>query len=200
MSEQEIVFFDVETGGLNPAVHPIIQIAAVVVDEQFRELESVEMKLRFDEKQADASALLANGYSPEIWKREAIDSSLALGRIDSILRAHATYEKISARGKSYSVARLGAHNARFDCDFLAAWFKAAGMFCPAAIYEPLCTLNLARWCSLFDPHPPADHKLETLCRWLDIQHAHAHDALADVRATVDVASALVARCGLWRAR
>lgn len=197
---QEIVFFDVETGGLDPAVHPIIQIAAVAVADDFRELDTLEIKIVFDSATADPSALAANNYDQALWEREAIPGAVALGEVGRFLRAHATYEKTSARGKPYSVARLGAHNARFDCDFLAAWFKKADQFCPAAIYEPLCTLNLARWCLLFDPSPPTDHKLESLCEWLGIRHAHAHDALADVRATVDVAQALVARCDLWRKR
>lgn len=39
------VFFDLETGGLDAAHHPIVQIAAVAVSDAGKELETFEQKL-----------------------------------------------------------------------------------------------------------------------------------------------------------
>ncbi len=195
---ERIVVFDVETGGLDPNRHPVIQFAAIACDGLWGEVESMELKIKFDPKTADPKALEVNHYNPEVWATEAVAESRALDWIAQFFRRHATVSKISAQKKPYTVARICAHNAPFDSGFLAAWFKRAGVFCPAACFEPLCTLNLARWLTLGAPNPPANHKLGTLCEWLgiDLPAEEAHDALADVRATVQLARMLTAALGL----
>lgn len=195
--DERIVFFDVETGGLDPQKHPVIQFAAVVVDGLLQELESLELKILFNPAQAEAEALAVNHYDAEVWAREGVRESLALLQIAELMRRNATVAKVSKKNRPYDVARLCAHNARFDSEFIAAWFKREGLFLPAACYESLCTLNLARWASLGSATAPADHKLGSLCAWLGIElGAGAHDALADVRATVEVARVLTARMGI----
>ena len=199
--DDRIVFFDLETGGLDPLRHPIIQIALLAVDGGWREVEALEMKLHFDLATADQDALKVNGWDAGVWEREATAGALARDLTARFFRNHATMEKTSARGKSYTVARLAGHNVeRFDCPFLVQWFKTAGEFCPAACFEPLDTVSLARWASFVAPTQPKDHKLGSVCAWLGIEHQEAHDALGDVRATVQVARALAERFGLgWRA-
>jgi len=187
-----IVFFDVETGGLDPQRHPIIQFAAIVIDGSWEEIESLELKIKFDPQAADADALRINGYSEEAW-RSAVSPAIAMGKICDLFRRHATLEKISAKGSMYTVARVAGHNARFDGEFLAAWFRRAGVFCPAACYEALDTLALARWVSLLSDTKLANHKLGTICAWLGVELAQAHDAIEDVRATVRCARILLSR-------
>jgi oligoribonuclease (3'-5' exoribonuclease) len=52
-----IVFVDLETGGLDPKKHPITQIAAIAVDEEFRELEVFEAKVIFSVLEGTPEAL-----------------------------------------------------------------------------------------------------------------------------------------------
>jgi DNA polymerase III alpha subunit (gram-positive type) len=188
-----VVVFDVETGGLDPYRHPVIQFAAVACDGEWSEVEAVEVKVAFEETLADAEALALNHYDPSVWAREAVAGPIARGKIADFLRRHATVEKTSRGGKTYRVARLCGHNSRFDAEFLAAWFKSAGEFLPAACFEALCTLNLARWLTLGTSAPPVDHKLGSLCSWAGIAADNAHDALADVRATAELARRLMSR-------
>lgn len=191
------VYFDLETGGLEPGRFPIIQFAALVVDENWKELEELEMKIWFRPADCDPGALLVNGYTEEAWAN-AERPTIAQDKIDALMRKYADVQKVSVKGKPWSCARVAAHNAPFDCDHLGAWFKKAGRFLPAAIYEPLDTLALARWYSSNHPNPPENHKLETLCRWLDVPLLQAHDAMADIRATVAVAKTIMERAG-WTA-
>lgn len=184
MGAERIVFFDLETGGLDPLRHPIIQLAAVAVD------------AKWNESTAEPEALAVNSFDAKVWEREAVGQLEAMERTADLFRRHATMQKISAKGRPYSVARLAAHNAPFDCGFLVQWFKSAGMFCPAACFEPLDTLSLARWASLGAKDGPENHELESLCQWLGIELDGAHDALADVRATVQVARVLTQRLGI----
>lgn len=196
MSGDRVVFVDVETGGLDPSRNPIVQFAAVVVDGAWDEIEALEVKLHFDLAACDPGALEANRYDPETWKREGVSGPLARQRVADLFRRHSAMEKVSRAGKPYTVARLAAHNAPFDCGFIAAWFKQGNLFCPAACFEPLDTLALARWASLGAPDGPADHKLGSLCAWLGVPLDKAHDALSDVRATVAVARVLAERLGI----
>lgn len=192
-----LTFFDIETSGLDESRHEICQFAAIAVDANWRELESIELKVTIDETKADRGALEINGYDPALWALEARSPAVARGRIADFLRRHATMDKVSKAGKPYTVARLCGHNAStFDGRFLAAWFKRAGEFLPGACFECLDTLALARWVTYCHPCPPADHKLGTLCAWLGIEHVEAHDALGDVRATAELARRLIRLAGM----
>lgn len=195
-ADERIVFFDLETGGLEPGKHPVIQFAGIAVDGAWNEVEALEFKIAFDAAAAEPEALAVNHYSAEAWA-EAHPPLIAVSAIGNFFRRHSSLRKVSNAGRPYSVARVAAHNARFDCDHLGAFFKARGEFCPAALYEPLDTLALARWVSLRSDSQPKDHKLGSLCEWLGIPLDAAHDALSDVRATVEVARLLSGRIGVW---
>jgi exodeoxyribonuclease-1 len=191
---ESLVFFDLETAGIEPETHPIIQIAAIAVDSTLCALESFEAKIRFDESTADPKSLSLNRYSKQVWRREALEAAIAAERFSKFLRRHATYDMISRDGKPYQVAQLVAHNGeRFDGPFIHAWYRKLGLFCPAR-YMVLCTKQRALW--KFDEDksltPPKDFKLGTLCEYFGVTltDQDAHDALNDVRATVKLYRAM----------
>jgi len=193
MSDDRIVFFDVETGGLDEKRHPVIQFAAVATDAStWREIEALEIKIEFDPAECEPSALEVNNWSAERWN-SAIPRSLAVREIGDFARRNATVEKMAKAGKTYRVARVGAHNAEFDARFVRAMFERERAFCPLALYEPLCTLALSRWVSFVETCSPKNHQLATLCEFYGIPAFDAHDALADVRATVALARVLSSR-------
>jgi DNA polymerase III epsilon subunit-like protein len=188
--EEELIFFDLETAGLEPEQHPIIQIAAIAVDSSLCELETFELKIRFDEANANPQSLSVNRYSKQVWQSEAVEAAIAAQRFSAFLRRHATVDMVSKTGKPYQVAQLVAHNGeRFDGPFLHAWYRKLSLFCPAR-YMVLCTKQRALW--LFDEDksltPPTDFKLQTLCQYFHIRLSSddAHDAFNDVRATAEL--------------
>lgn len=187
----KLVFFDTETGGLEPS-HPMIQIAAVAT-ENFVEVAAFEAKIRFDGKDADPEALKLNSYDAEIWKREAQPESLVVEDFAAFLREHSHCEMVSKRtGRPYSVARLGGHNAAtFDAPRLQATYRQHNAFLPAHP-QVMDTLQLALW---FTGGSLGSYKLADLCADYGIESAGAHDALADVRMC-----AQLARCLLGGAR
>jgi DNA polymerase III epsilon subunit-like protein len=182
-----IVFFDLEAAGLNARRHPILQIGAIAVDHRLQFIEEFEIKIRFDERKANKNSLRRNHYRRGIWARDGVDTEDAAHEFSEFLRRHATVPLIGSEGGTFAVAQLAAHNAAFDGPFLQAWYQKMELFLPAR-YQVLCTLQRAMW--YFQEHPnetpPADFKLATLCRHFGIPHhaASAHDALADVCATV----------------
>jgi DNA polymerase III alpha subunit (gram-positive type) len=191
-----MIVFDLETGGLDPKIHPVIQFAGIAVDSSWNEVDSLEVKIAFLEGLAEPAALKINSYDREVWAKEAVTSRAACGKIDVFLRRHADVEKSGRWGK-YRVASLCGHNAaQFDSPFLQALF--GDRFCPAAVYEVLDTLHLARWLSRARGAIVAgSHTLESCCKMFEVppEDGGAHDALVDVRMTRKLAQILVKRIG-----
>ena len=182
-----IVFFDLETGGLEPK-HPIIQIAAVAVGRGWRELGTFQRKLQFAEHQCQREALEHNCYDAATWEREAVPTLQAVAEFGSFLNNHQTVEMVSKRtGKPYKVARLAGYNCEsFDKPRIMELFRQSGQFLPA---DPrmLDVFQLAMWSFTFDGKVLPDFKLGTVARHLGVDASGAHEALADVRMTIDVA-------------
>ena len=192
----KLVFLDLETGGPDSDRHPIIQIAAIAVDgETLATFETIELKVRFDERRATKYALRKNSYSRRIWQEQALPEVEAARRFADFLRHHATFPGLSRDGTEYRLAQLVAHNAAFDAAFLHAWYERLKLFCPAR-HQALCTLQRCLWHFFENPScTPRNFRLETLCDHFGVPFsaADAHDALGDVRATVALYKALVAR-------
>lgn len=189
------VFFDLETGGRDPSRHPITQIAAVAVDKDLNEFESFECKIRFDESEADPEALRLNHYDPEVWAEKGLAPRMAADRFARFLKKYADVEMTSKAGKPYSVAQLIGYNAAtFDGPFLQSFYGGLQVFLPAS-YRVMCLLQRVLWGFHEDPRkkPPKDFKLGTVCKYFEIPLEGAHDALADVRATVNLSRVLVGK-------
>ena len=167
---REIVFFDLETSGLEPPPseffqgryaaakgkpwswlstphHEIIQLAAVAVDaESWEVIDRFERKIAFEVGRASPEALEINSYDPEVWEREAVPARQAMAKFRDFLRNHSTVQKISKTGNPYKVAKLAGHNvARFDLPFLTRAYKALGLGFFPGDFIPLDTLQLAAW-------------------------------------------------------
>ena len=115
---------DLETGGLNPKRHPIIQLAAVALDgESLAAVETIEIKVAFDEARANKHAIRKNSYDRITWKNEALNEREAAFRFAEFLKRHASIPMLARNGSQYYLAQLVAHNAAFDCEFLHIWYE-----------------------------------------------------------------------------
>ncbi|MCI0536549.1 MAG: 3'-5' exonuclease [Verrucomicrobiales bacterium] len=170
-----------------------MQIAAIAVDGAYRELEVFEEKVRFDERQAVQWTLRKRHYSRVRWNREARRDRDVAVDFGAFLTRHATVAVETSHGRPFAVAQLVAHNAEFDGPFLRMWFERMGLYFPGA-YRVFCTMQRAMWLFHENPslRPPDDFKLGTLCRYFGVPWNvdMAHDALADVRATVGLYRAI----------
>jgi len=184
--ERYLVFFDLETGGLNPARNPIIQLAAIAMNSDLEAVEAIEMKIRFPESRATKQSLRKNHYSRGSWARLAVEPEQAARDFAQFLSRYPGHMALSSSGAAYPVAQLVAHNAAFDGPFLQAWYERLKIFLPAR-FQVLCTLQRAQW--FFSEHPeletPSNLKLATLCEYFRVPFhaANAHEALGDVTAT-----------------
>lgn len=186
-----LVFLDLETTGLNPRKHEVMQIAAVAVDDQLRVIEEFEVKVRITGRCIPRSVLRLTRYDPEVWRREAVSPKYAALRLARFLRRHSSRASNGARG-SRRVAQLVAHNASFDGPFLDAWSRRLRVHMPVA-FRTLCTIQRAEWFFVEHSVPrPSSMALLSLCEAFGIRFraADAHEALADAHAALALYRAL----------
>ncbi|WP_425618082.1 3'-5' exonuclease [Anatilimnocola sp. NA78] len=190
----QTVFFDLETGGFDPHKHPIIQIAAIAVDERLNELESFEAKIAFDIATADPEALTMNSFNADVWAKDARPETDVCWEFRRFLSRFDDVEMISkSKGTPYYVAQLFGHNAdKFDGPFLQAWYKRLGVFLPASP-SVMCTYQKAMHHFHDNGHlrRPADFKLGTLYHhYFGVELCGSHDAMVDLRANIQICQAM----------
>lgn len=181
-----IVFFDLETSGLDPQVHEIIQIAAVAC--KLPDLEIVdefEVKVRFDTSKMESAG--HNRFDSWDWK-EAVSPKNAKNKFGNFLGRHSTKKLIGLFGKSRFVSYLGGHNINeFDIKFLNnLWGEGIKPYYSIG----WDTLWKAEEVELFGFINTIDLKLSTLAQHFNLK-TQTHDALDDVRLNVEVAKKLL---------
>lgn len=179
------IYFDYETGGIEPH-HPNISLAAIAIRDGI-EIESMHLRIQFDEQLAQPEALAINHYDKALWDAEAVSEQLATKRFSDFLSRHKSLTLTSARtGRPYSVARLAGYNsASFDGPRANAMFDRHGMF-PPFRRPTLDVLQLVL--QHFDTNGISlvNNKLSTVAEFFGIPTDNAHDALADCRMTAAI--------------
>jgi len=186
--EERLVFVDIELAPVGRR-RAILQIAAMAVSRSLVELESFEAKIRLDESKFVPSMVPNRHFDVRLWREEGRSPKAVACDFARFLSRHASATVRGADGRQLIVAQLVAHNAEFDGVFLREWFEGLGLFFPAS-YRIFCTLHRAMWYFHEDRSmlPPRDFKLGTLCCHFGVpfNRFEAHDALTDVRATVEL--------------
>jgi DNA polymerase III epsilon subunit-like protein len=185
------IFFDLETGGVLPQ-HPNIQLAAIAVDREWKEIDHFNERIRFNVADCDPEALKMNHYDPETWK-DALSEREVAGDFADWLHPFRCVQKISNRtGNPYMVAPLFGHNAAsFDAPRLRQMFASYGLFLAADMYVR-DTMHLALWHFERRGEHPQTLRLAELCKAFGIEMGESHDALADTRACMSLAKVLLA--------
>lgn len=177
-----ILWFDLETTGLDKDTHTIIEIGIVLTDMNGNILETWETKIKptaVDIAKASPRALEINGYTTEAWKDAPRPEEIA-----PIIRER-------FKGKFI----LGGHNvAHFDVPFLKAWLKRHGQDNNIG-YRFLDTMSTAVE-HLF-PCGLKSASLVNIRKALAIETGVAHTALADTLACAE-AYRKMARSSVWK--
>ncbi len=194
--EERLVFVDIELAPVGRR-RAILQIAAMAVSRSLVELESFEAKIRLDESKFVPSMVPNRHFDVRLWREEGRSPKAVACDFARFLSRHASATVRGADGRQLIVAQLVAHNAEFDGVFLREWFEGLGLFFPAS-YRIFCTLHRAMWYFHEDRSmlPPRDFKLGTLCCHFGVpfNRFEAHDALTDVRATVELYRRMTMLC------
>lgn len=180
---KNLIFFDLETSGLDFNKHEIIQISAIdaATGDTFNEL------VDFDIERATEEALEGNHFDEELWNEKALPQDEAAEKFADFLRKHASLEFESKKGKKYKLAVLAGYNVvGFDKFFISNFFSKLKIFMPAD-YRMFDIYQLALW-----KYPGLQkYSLGDICNHIGIETGELHDALEDVRATMKVARAIL---------
>lgn len=174
----KILYIDTETTGTNPAIHEIIQIAAII-EIDGKVAEEVEYKVQPTKWDSiDSAALKVTGKTIEDLKKNEHPHKVYT-KFVSILDHH--IDKYDRNDKFYPAG----HNVTFDLEFLQSFFKTC--YNPYGMgsyhnWRSLDTRILANFMIASGKLSVPDVKLGTLCSHYGI-FLDAHDALHDIRAT-----------------
>jgi DNA polymerase III subunit epsilon len=151
---------DVETSGLRPGRHQVLQIGLVVVDADGQVLDrwSTLVRLR------------------HFWSRVGPTHVHGLTR-RSLRRATPAADAFAELARRLDGAVFTAHNAAFDAAFIERAARRVGVSVP--LRPRLCTLELSR---RLDPARELTHGLADVCARYGVPLTKHHDALADARA------------------
>jgi DNA polymerase-3 subunit epsilon len=176
----DLVFVDVETGGLSPDTSDIIEIAAIRRRPDGTQVGRYEARV-LPARQPEAQAARVNGYDAATW--EGLDIEAALRMMLTVLRLDR-----SGDGENQHVVMVG-HNVSFDEKFVRAAFDKCGIKWPFD-YHKIDTVSLA-W-PLFAAGKINRLKLEAVCDYYGISNAGAHGAMVDVERCMAVYDRLMA--------
>ena len=203
MSAPAFLVFDVETNDIPdfrlPADHPqnarIIQIGAVLLDADFNELAALDHLIYPDGWVIKPGAQKAHGISLERCRDEGLPIRSVITSLDTMadhLEAHA--------------GTLVAYNIRFDNKMARGERRRLGRrdrfgttleFDPMLAASPICRMSptermlRAGFTKFKNPKLEEAHRILCGC-----EMSGAHDALSDVRATVNVMRALRDKHGI----
>lgn len=113
--KRPIAITDVETTGLDPQRHEIVEIGLVLIDQETGEvIDTLDIKVKPEHLEtADETALKINGYNEPDWQN-----------------AVTLLEAISLYGEKTQDAIFCSHNVTFDWSFILEAFKKAGLKSP----------------------------------------------------------------------
>lgn len=173
--------FDTETTGLVPGKDEIISLAYITLDEQ---LDAVDRGCiyahpsRPDLISPEVQAI--NGYTRELWtERGAIEQPQLK-------------ETVLGLWKTQRLSRVDplGHNVKFDLGMLEALVGQEALN-SALGYHAQCTVGIAKFLDKARQVKGARYKLEVCCARFGVELTHAHDAMADITATVQLYRKLV---------
>lgn len=173
------LFVDLETGGLNPERHSILQLAAVLTDENLKVRGYFMTYVRpHPSLEVTAEALAINQIKVEdLW--DAPDET-------QVAQAFSNFANLVN-----PKPRFAGFNCKFDLLFLDEFLRRQDSSMPPYRVPWLDVLDVAKIKPEFES-AIANFKLATIAEHLGIDTSGAHDAGADLMITIEVAKRLKA--------
>lgn len=171
------LFVDLETGGLYPDKHPVLQIAATITDLDFK------IKAHF------------MSYIQPCPKLEITEEALAINQLKREDLQSAFDEKSVALALHHfanlgtSTARFAGYNCQFDLEFLACIWQRHNLL-PAPYYVPWFDVYAVAKAKLASDSGLSNFKLASVATYFGLNTAGAHDAVQDLIMTIEIAKLL----------
>lgn len=182
MGTIELLVLDTETGGLNPAVNPLLEIAAAHVTVWPHMMNGVQVRSRFESKVAPrfgaeitTAAASINGYTPEAWS-------------EAQRMVHVGYDFLEWLDTLPDNLIWTGSNVQFDLDFLEYGLgTACGLDLPQPPKFKRRKLNTESLCfPLLVDRQVDSMGLAALRKWAGAEGEQTHRAMDDVNDTITV--------------
>jgi len=173
----KVLYFDVETTGLNPVKNDITQLAGLI-EINGKIVEEFNFKCQpLNWKTIESRALEVTGVGLNKLKKFDKPAKVYkqfLNLLDNYV------DKFDRKDKMY----FAGYNVRFDIDFLHNFFKKQNdkYFGSWFNWKAIDPLSILHWFNYMGWINLENYKLETVCKHYDIK-INSHDALSDIRAT-----------------
>lgn len=154
------VFFDIETSGLDPFLHEIIEVGYVIEDERGHVVAEEAFSLPFDEAIADSAALKVNGWGKRAFAIQ-IDHAAAAPKMM----------------RDFAGATMVVNALQFDLTFASAYLHEHGM--PNVSPWSHRSIDLKSVTAGVLGIDPAQLTTGAIMRHFGLTNANAHTALAD---------------------
>jgi DNA polymerase III epsilon subunit-like protein len=180
------VAFDCESGSLTPKTGDLLTLYMCIVDEDFKILDELDLKLKPDNGRlpiADSGALKVNGIDlhEHMSNPETITYSEAKVKIIAMLKKY-----LKKTGRWSNIRPLG-YNVPFDIGFVQEYVISPEEWNSTINYnivDPKVVVNFLKDCQWF---PPDLGTLVSVVKHFDIpMHGNAHNAKTDTLATIEV--------------
>jgi DNA polymerase III epsilon subunit-like protein len=177
------LFLDCEFGGLDPELHDLTELGAIVTDYRLAELAHGEWKIRARPERITPEAAAMSGYDAALWAREAVPVRQALTELAALLPP----------GKTVVPA---GQNVRMDVQFIEKAYRSCGIPYPFDYHViDLATLFYA-W-SLVAGETVSALSLRQAATTAGLVDGNVpHRALADARLTLETFRHYVGRLSL----
>ena len=189
---------DVETGGFNPLVNGMCEIAVVILNEDNEEVDSYSTLIKPYHKEAYTPPVPQKGKGIiETLKKEVIPEEMKMVYSEKAQKIHGiTIEEMQEHGEEsrkvcyevdsilfkHRVRTIIAHNKSFEESHLDEFWRRFAGENKIVRDEIICTMDMAK-----KKLPKRkSYSLENLCKDLSIKNDQAHRALGDARATADL--------------
>jgi DNA polymerase III epsilon subunit-like protein len=153
----KLAIIDIETSGLDPREHEIIDIACIMDGKEFHtKVKPTRMEYASEE------AIKINGYTPEKWA-DAVPLDAALIMLNDFVRPTMNAEP----------PIFMAYNVAFDWGFVYEAYRSTGVPNPFT-YQKLCLMSIA-WSTMSTMNPPS---LKAMCtKFLINPEPAVHEAI-----------------------
>jgi DNA polymerase III epsilon subunit-like protein len=179
----KLLMVDTETGGLDPTVHSIFSVGAVIWEDG-EVKDSLHVVVKEPAGIVTSEAININGFTRERIEREGVAPAAAVSKITQFCRKH----------KIKWGSEIGGHNVQFDVGFLKRLYSLAGVKYPFS-HRVVCTQSAAIFLRLAGHLDVKNTGLDALCEKFNIairlEGSHSHDALEDITATAHLLTALI---------
>ena len=169
MRKHNLAFIDLETTGLDPERHEIIELGCLVLRQpDLKSLAEIDLKIRPTHLEtAEPEALAINGYSSGDWLF-AVELESALKQLS---------EKASG-------AIMVAHNITFDWPFLERAFVLTGV--KNTLASPRLDLLSMAFIKLYRQERLQRFNLRALADYFGLKNEQQHTALNDIKISVEI--------------